>query len=198
MQIRETINKILLFISAFVPMYVLLLFKFVIEIITKKLTKDFLNIFMVIFLSILIILGIIGVKLLLGKQCKKSEQITLLKTHNTTDQHFLSYFSLFVLFALTFELEKMSMTIVFIAILVFIGIVYIKNNLFHINPLLNILGYSFYIITCTDENNNNLELKVFYKGNLQENSSYYLCNILKNFIVIKNHKTLINKSKKKH
>ncbi len=177
-------------------MYVLLLFKFVIEILTNNLTKDFLNIFMVVFLLVLTICGIVGVRLVLKKPCNKKEKITLTSVSNTTDQHFLSYFSLFVLFALTFELEKISMAIVFIAILVLVGIVYIKNNLYHINPFLNILGYSFYNITYANKSQENATLKVFYKGKLNENSSYFLCKLISNLVVIEN--ASISQNKKKH
>ena len=183
--IKEAIFKILLFISAFVPMYVLLLLKFIIEIITNKLSTDFVNIFMVTFLSVLTILGTCAVLILFKNTCTKKQKIKLTQVNNTTDQHFLSYFSLFVLFALTFELEKISMAVVFIVILLFIGIVYIKNNLYHINPFLNILGYSFYNITC-EINGKTQNLKVFYNGKLRENFTYLVCDMLSNFTVVKN------------
>lgn len=187
-KLNTLVYKILLYLSAFVPMYVLLLIKFIIEMVTDNLSKDFLNVFMVILLSVLTVCGIVGVIFVLKQPCKKKEKITITSSSNTTDQHFLSYFSLFVLFALTFELEKMSMAIVFIFILVFVGIVYIKNNLYHINPFLNILGYSFYNIECIDKNNNKQLLKVFYKGKLEESKEYSVCNLISNFIVIETNK----------
>ena len=47
-----------------------------------------------------------------------------------------------------------------------IGIVYIKNNLFYINPMLNILGYNFYEIKYIDEKGEIKHNKFFYHGNI--------------------------------
>ena len=59
------------------------------------------------------------------------------------------------------------MKMAFILILILIGIVYIKNNLYYINPFLNILGYNFYDITYKNKNSNEVQhSKIFYKGNL--------------------------------
>ena len=55
-----------------------------------------------------------------------------------------AYFPIFVLFALAFELEFISMAIVYLLILVMIGVVYIRNEMFFINPFLNILGFRSY------------------------------------------------------
>ena len=60
----------------------------------------------------------------------------------------------------------------FVVITIFIGIVYIRNNIFYINPMLNILGYSFYDIVCI-ENGVQKELRIFYKGELNINSENY-------------------------
>ena len=81
--IKEAIFKILLFISAFVPMYVLLLLKFIIEIITNKLSTDFVNIFMVTFLSVLTILGTCAVLILFKNTCTKKQKIKVCK-HKAT------------------------------------------------------------------------------------------------------------------
>lgn len=59
------------------------------------------------------------------------------------------------------------MFIVFMLIIILIGIVYIKNDLYYINPFLNILGYNFYDVTYTikGETQENRD-KIFFKGNL--------------------------------
>lgn len=98
-------------------------------------------------------------------------EIKIIQKKSITQQHFLGYFSLFVLFALTFELEKISMFVIFLLIIILIGIVYIKNDLFYINPFLNILGYNFYDIKYKDKNGNIKFDKFFFKGKL-ENTNY--------------------------
>ena len=97
----------------------------------------------------------------------------VLKKENITDEHFLGYFSLFVFFAIPLEFEKVSVFCVIFVILIFIGIVYINNSLYYINPLLNILGYNFYDITYLDkETGEERTAKIFYRGDIEENKIY--------------------------
>ena len=176
--------KIMLYISAFIPMYLLLLIKFIVEIINSNLSFNILNSLMLFILFFLTIFGSFGVFVVLKRTKLKQQNIKITSFQNSTDQYFLSYFSLFVLFSLTFELEKFSMAIVFIIILTLIGFVYIKNNLYYINPFLNILGFSFYNITIKDENGKNAELKVFHKGKLESNKTYNAKIGISNFIIV--------------
>ena len=138
------LKKILLYLSAFIPLYFLLLIKIIIAICTNNLSINGLNTFLISLLCVLSGLGIIGLFLCINNNQKT--QISIISAQNLTEKHFLGYFSLFVLFALSYDIEYFSMAIVFILILIFIGIVYIKNNLFYINPFLNILGFSFYSV----------------------------------------------------
>ncbi len=129
-----------------------------------------------VFISLLALMfvGLIGLFVIISKKDNEREEVKVLKKKNLTDQHFLNYFSLFVLLALTFDLSKICFVCVFIAIVIFIGIVYIKNNIYYVNPLLNILGYSFYDITYIDSKGNKKELRIFHRGELKINCSYKL------------------------
>lgn len=159
-------QKVFLYLSAFIPLYCLIIIKLLLEIINQNLSFNVLNSFMLILLFLLIILGIFGVYK--ESKCNAKEIITIeiLEKTSITEQHFLGYFSLFVLFALNFQLEKVSMFVIFIIITILIGIVYIKNNLFYINPMLNILGYNFYEIKYIDEKGEIKHNKFFYHGNI--------------------------------
>ena len=188
-------KNILLYLSAFIPMYALIMIKQLIMILDKTIEANFLNIFVTCFLFVVISLGALGL-ILETRRKQKVENIIITNKKNTTDEHFLGYFSLFVLFAITFDLSKISMLIVFVLILVMIGIVYVKNKLFYINPFLNILGFNFYDITyktvepksssrkkTTQANNSSTETspsetkttKIFFKGNLLLNHKYSVC-----------------------
>lgn len=169
-------SKVILYISAFVPMYILFLINLIVELINGNLTFNIVNTCVLIGLTILSILGIVGLLYIINYKNNKYKTIKVLSKKNITDQHFLNYFSLFVLLALAFDLSKICFICVFVVILIFIGIVYIKNNIFYINPLLNILGYSFYDITYKDENNKTQEIRIFFKGTLEiTNQNYSLC-----------------------
>ena len=150
-------QKVFLYLSAFIPLYCLIIIKLLLEIINQNLSFNVLNSFMLILLFLLIILGIFGVYK--ESKCNAKEIITIeiLEKTSITEQHFLGYFSL---------LEKVSMFVIFIIITILIGIVYIKNNLFYINPMLNILGYNFYEIKYIDEKGEIKHNKFFYHGNI--------------------------------
>lgn len=168
-------KNILLYLSAFVPMYVLILIKQIIEMLVGNIKTNFLDIFVIILLVMVIVLGLIGLKIEIGTKRQTIEIIKVISKTNTTDEHFLGYFSLFVLFSITFDLSKICMLVVFILIIIMIGIVYVKNKLFYINPLLNLLGFNFYdIIYKTANKQSKQTTKIFFKGDLLLNQTYYI------------------------
>ena len=166
-------KNILLYLSAFVPMYVLIFVKQTIEMLIGNIKSNWLNIFVLFFLLVVIAFGVVGVYKELHSKNKDCKEVVLISKQNTTDQHFLGYFSLFVLFSITFDLSKVSMFVVFVFILAMIGVVYIKNKLFYINPFLNILGYDFYEITYK-ENGEEKKRRIFHKGELVVGKKYCL------------------------
>lgn len=166
-------KEILLFLSAFIPMYFLIIVKLIIEIINTNLTFNFLNTTVLIVMLSVIGLGLLGLRLEIYNKKQKSDRIIIIKYENITDQHFLGYFSLFVLFAITFDLSKYSMFVVFVLIISMIGVVYVKNKLFYINPFLNILGYNFYNVTYKIVGSEQTKItKLFFKGDLVCNKEY--------------------------
>lgn len=179
------INRLGLFLSAFVPLFLLLILKEIIEIINENWSFNFLNSFLLILMLIFSLFGIFTLLSTIKKfNITKGKQVKVLVKQNTTDQHFLGYFSLFVLFAVSFEIEMYSMAFIFLVILILIGIVYIKNDMYFINPLLNIFGYSFYEI----EYEINGELKkssAFFKGRLECDEYYVLCDNFSNLFFLK-------------
>ena len=172
---KQTLKNIMLFLSAFIPMYFLIWVKLVMELINDNLHFNVLNTIVFVALIVVIVLGLIGLKLEIFNQKEKSQKVIIMEWNNITDRHFLGYFSLFVLFAITFDLSKVSMVVVFVLILCMIGVVYIKNKLFYINPFLNILGFNFYKISYKVENDEQvLQTHIFYRGNLKENKFYWV------------------------
>ena len=171
---KTIFNNICLFISSFVPLYILVVLKTIVEILNKNLPFNIVNIALLSFMGILISIGIASIVATLNIE-EKLQTIKIIDYTNTTDEHFLGYFSLFVLFALTFDLSKISMVIIYFLILILIGIVYIKNSLFNINPFLNILGYSCYNVTFIDSSGNERTAQFYFKGKL--NNTKYLAHI---------------------
>ena len=138
-------KDICLYLSSFIPLYFLVVVKELLEIINGNLSFNITNGIMISLNLVMIGLGIFGVLWAMKKE--KYVGVEVVEFKNTTQENFLPYFPLFVLFALAFELEYISMAVVYLIIICLLGIVYIKNNLFHINPFLNIIGFSTYKIT---------------------------------------------------
>ena len=160
----------MLYLSAFVPLYFLVIVKTLIDILFQNLNFNILNTFSLILLVGLILFGSIGAIKAVKHEDTKTTNIKIIKKNSITEKYFLGYFSLFVLFALSFELEKVSMFVVFVLVIVFIGIVYVKNDLYYINPFLNILGYNFYDATFIDlDTNKTKTAKFIFKGKLEIN-----------------------------
>lgn len=165
-------KNILLYLSAFIPMYVLILIKEIFELTIGDEKFTWLSVVVFCFLTLVIALGIIGLLLEVYNKKQKAIDIVILSKNNITDRHFLGYFSLFVLFAITFDLSRISMFAVFVVILSMIGIVYIKNNLFYINPFLNILGFNFYSIEYENETGEKGTTHIFCRGDIYLKKKY--------------------------
>lgn len=179
----ETIKNVFLYLSAFLPMYLLILLRQVLDLINHNLSFNILNALSITLLVLLMILGGIGLYLSVKKNIAPSKKVLILSAKNITDQHFLGYFSLFVLFALQLDIAFISDFFLFIIITLFIGVVYIKNSLYYINPLLNLLGYSFYDIECKS-GEKTIKAKIFYRGKLHLNKTYFVKIKNENFAFI--------------
>lgn len=160
------LKNLLLYISAFVPMYVLVFVKLIVEIVNQNLSFNVLNTLNFVTLLLLIAFGAFGLLWNMKFSDGESIQIEIVSKQNITDKHFLGYFSLFVFFAIPLDLSLVSAYCVYVLVLVMIGIVYINNSLFYINPLLNILGYNFYDIKYKKVGEEKIRsAKIFYRGN---------------------------------
>lgn len=162
---KNFFKDLLLYVSAFVPMYVLIFVKLVVEILNNNLSFNFLNTLNFVTLLLLIGGGIFGLLWNVKFSGGKSIEVEIISFKNITDQHFLGYFSLFVFFAIPLDLSLVSAYCVYVLTLVMIGIVYINNSLFYINPLLNILGFNFYDIEYKKVGSDKIEqAKIFVRG----------------------------------
>ena len=179
------IKKIGLFLSSFSPLFALIIIKEITEIINGNWTFNFLNTSICVLLLIFLFFGITCFILILNNIKKfKSSKIEIKSKTNITDQHFLGYFSIFVLFAVTFEIEMYSMALIFLIILTLIGIVYVRNDMYYINPLINILGYSFYDIEFFNDKGELKKNRVFHKGRLIIGKKYEIQDKFSNFIFL--------------
>lgn len=173
---KNKIKNLFLYISAFVPMYVLVFVKLIVEIANQNLSFNILNTLNFVTLLLLIVFGIVGIVWNVSFSKSESINVKIVSKKNITDQHFLGYFSLFVFFAIPLDLSLVSAYCVYVLVLIMIGIVYINNALFYINPLLNILGYNFYDIEYLEEGSEDIKsAKIFFRGEfLIEDKTYWV------------------------
>lgn len=107
---------------------------------------------------------------------KSKKKIELVGAENVTAEYFFTYFSLFVLTFFTVDPSSKSDVGILLALIVLMLIVYIKNGMFFINPILNILGYKSFSIKYVNfglesaaREDNAVEIKVFSKEDLAAN-----------------------------
>ena len=162
---KTKILNILLYISSFIPLCFLIVTKEFIEIANGNLSFNVTNSVMISLNLLFIGLGSAGTIIAIKKPC---EHIEITKMKNITRDDFLPYFPIFVLFAIAFELQFISMAIVYLLILMMLGIVYIKNEMYYINPFLNIVGFCTYEVTYKKDGQTFENKKLFsYNKNLK-------------------------------
>ncbi len=72
---------------------------------------------------------------------------------NRTAEYYLGYFSLFILELFAFSFTDIIDIVVMSILLLLLGIVYVKNGLFFINPTLNIFRSFIFEVEFSDGNN---------------------------------------------
>lgn len=181
----KLIKNIFLYLSAFIPLFVLLATKLLVDIFNNNLSFNFLNIFNLCLLFAMILCGIVGIlwNTKFGKY--KELKITVKSSKEITDQYFLQYFSLFVMFAIPLDISYYNEFFIYIIVLIFIGIVYINGELYYINPLLNILGYRFFDTSFVCENGDEITAKIFSKHKLENGKRYLIKKKSDNFAFVK-------------
>lgn len=190
--IVKFLKKLMGFLIAFNPMYLILIVKSIIQIETdEKLIWDKFSHWFVTSLIILFVVTLIFGLVFVYKPSKRTtEKIEILEIKNLTGNYFLEYFSLFGLLALSFDIANPYQLIVLAIIMLLIAVVYISNDLYYINPLYNLLGYKFMNIKYKRKNGSKVyEANIFTRKPLEkqigetievENSEYdYSKHVLK-------------------
>lgn len=157
------LKKIILYLTAFIPVIFIILLKDYMTLLFSAMNGETTycalldaKLFMLDFvLAFLIVSFFILVR---NNSSLAYDQIKVESVKNRTDEYYFSYFSIFILSLFAFSFTKIVDIIIFIVIMGLFGIVYIKNDLFFMNPTLNI--FQSYIFEC-----------LYYKG---ENSKRIL------------------------
>ncbi len=141
-----------MYLSAFLPMFLIMWVKEMLLGIKNVLEKPWKYSWKSIYLNPyligeIIFIFLVGTALyfLLKRNRRTSVYTISLKTvKNRSAEYYLAYYSLFILALIEFSLADPIDLVVLTLLLIVLGIVYIKNNLFFMNPTINIFQSYIY------------------------------------------------------
>lgn len=151
-------KKIMMYLSAFLPMFWLILIKDYATILKDAIASevpysDLLSIQLFIVLGVVLLITIITIILISGNKNLSNDLVVATKVTNRTAEYYLGYFSLFILELFAFSFTDIVDIIVMSILLLLLGIVYVKNGLFFINPTMNIFRSFIFEVEFSDGNN---------------------------------------------
>lgn len=151
-------KKIIMYLSAFLPMFWLILIKDYASILKDANAgeapySDLLSVQLFIVLGIVLFITIITIILISGNKNLSNDLVVAVKVTNRTAEYYLGYFSLFILELFAFSFTDIVDIVVMSILLLLLGIVYVKNGLFFINPTMNIFRSFIFEVEFSDGNN---------------------------------------------
>ena len=151
-------KKIIMYLSAFLPMFWLILIKDYASILKDAIAgeapySNLLSVQLFIVLGIVLFITIITIILISGNKKLSNDLVVATKVTNRTAEYYLGYFSLFILELFAFSFTDIVDIIVMSILLLLLGIVYVKNGLFFINPTMNIFRSFIFEVEFSDGNN---------------------------------------------
>ena len=151
-------KKIIMYLSAFLPMFWLILIKDYATILKDAIDgevpySDLLSVQLFIVLGIVLLITIITIILISGNKNLSNDLVVATKVTNRTAEYYLGYFSLFILELFAFSFTDIVDIIVMSILFLLLGIVYVKNGLFFINPTMNIFRSFIFEVEFSDGNN---------------------------------------------
>ena len=151
-------KKIIMYLSAFLPMFWLILIKDYATILKDAIAgevpySDLLSVQLFVVLGLVLLITIITIILISGNKNLSNDLVVATKVTNRTAEYYLGYFSLFILELFAFSFTDIVDIIVMSILLLLLGIVYVKNGLFFINPTMNIFRSFIFEVEFSDGNN---------------------------------------------
>ena len=173
-------QKISLAVSCFSPLYIILAFKNILKIYDLHGMENFnwksfdyiYNVSLIVLWIICLLVGVLGILAFknnfLSAHEKPAEKVKVEYAENVTSDYYFTYFSLFILTFFTIDPTIWSDIATLALLMIFIIWVYVSNEMWFINPVLNVIGYkSFKLIYIKPSNpNKQFEIRVFTTDNL--------------------------------
>lgn len=147
-------RKLVMYLSAFLPMFLIMWIKEILLGIRNVFDKPwkyswesiYFNPYLIGEFIVIFLVGAALYFLLKRNQRTSVYTITLKTVKNRSAEYYLAYYSLFILALIEFSLtDPIDLTVLSLLLLV-LGIVYVKNDLFFMNPTINIFQSYIYEI----------------------------------------------------
>ena len=163
-------NKLMLFVSSYIPLYMLLILKNVFERITdggrfvnimQKLKAatwfDEVNDWAVCILTLAIVVSAVYLWRALGKGTSPKKYL-ITEVSDETGNYYFNYISIYLLSCMGLTLNSIVDCFVFLFVMIIVGYIYISNNMMYMNPVANIMGYKVYncILDSVNTSDNNI------------------------------------------
>lgn len=149
-------RKIILFISSYIPLYILMIIKNVLERTTnegkflnmigrKFIFFDEVNDYALVVLGSLCIISFLYLKVKI-RSTKGIKNYKIISVEDQTSNYYFNYISIYLLSCLGLTLNRIVDVFVFIFLMLIVGVIYINNNMTYMNPTLTLLGYKVYSV----------------------------------------------------
>lgn len=148
------IKKIIMYVSAFLPMLLIMWVKEILLYIKNILDNPcrytwkslYTNPYLIVEASLLLFFLLVFVFLMRRNKKAGVYAIKVISVKNRSAEYYLAYYSLFILALIEFSLTDPIDIIVLVMLLLVLGVVYIKNELFFMNLTINIFQSYIYEI----------------------------------------------------
>lgn len=156
MKFTRQIQKILFYLSSFIPLYILLLIQ---NVQVRNSNGEFLNVkeffkqfstvnltvfsFWIVLLT-LFILSLFGVFLFFLVYAKKEGRMATIKNSEFVREDTMGYIVTYIVPLLSMDIESSRSLIINFILFLIIGTFYVKNDQIFMNPLYNVCGYNVF------------------------------------------------------
>jgi hypothetical protein len=197
--------SIVLYVSAFLPMFAVMWIKEVVSGVVDavndvcssaantpfglssvpEICKAMLDWYLLIEFIVFAFVFVVLCLMMKGNEKSAAKMVKVKNLKNRVAEYYLAYFSLFVLALIGFSLVDISDIISLFLLMLILGIVYIRNGMFYINPTVNLLKSFIYEIEF-EEHSKTYSRVVISKEKLYAGETLNIYQSKYDFTIVKN------------
>lgn len=183
------LKKLVLFISSYIPLYILLILKNFFERTTVEgqwlnienkiknaIWFDEINDWAICVLIIATVISALFLWLVI-KRKPSTKRYLVLDVSDETSNYYFNYISIYLLSCMGLSLNSIVDCFVFLFLMIVVGYIYISNNMMYMNPVINLMGYKVYNCVLESSHTNEDEIQsivVVPKNMLIKKGAYIL------------------------